>query len=73
MFLWPVLVPPKLKVKTLPGPEVIKHFSCSTQLKMKVILLINAKIVGILTFISRSMTSFGDLNLKIPLTLAVLI
>ena len=38
-----------------PGPEIIKLFSCSTQLSMKVILLINVKmptIVGILTFIS---------------------
>ena len=37
------------------GPEVIKLFSCSTQLSMKFILLINVKmptIVGILTFIS---------------------
>ena len=36
--------------------EVIKHFSCSIQLSMKFILLINVKmptIVGILTFISR--------------------
>ena len=39
-----------------PGPEVIKFFSCSTQLRIKFILLINVKmptIVGILTFISR--------------------
>ena len=37
------------------GPEVIKLFSCSTQLRTKFILLINVKmstIVGILTFIS---------------------
>ena len=36
-------------------PEVIKLFSCSTQLSMKLFLLINVKmpaIVGILTFIS---------------------
>ena len=35
-----------------PGPEVIKLFSCSTQLSTKFILLINVKmqtIVGILT------------------------
>ena len=39
-----------------PGPEVIKLFSCSTQLRLKFILLINVKmptIVGILTFMSR--------------------
>ena len=38
-----------------PGPEVIKLFSCSTQLSKKFIQLINVKmpiIVGILTFIS---------------------
>ena len=38
------------------GPEVIKLFSCSTQLRLKFILLINVKmptIVGILTFMSR--------------------
>ena len=37
-----------------PGPEVIKLFSCSTQLSMKFSPLINVKmptIVGILTFI----------------------
>ena len=38
-----------------PGPEVIKLFSCSTQLSMKFFLLINVempKIVGISTFMS---------------------
>ena len=38
------------------GFEVIKLFSCSTQLSMKFFLLINVKmptIVGILTFMSR--------------------
>ena len=38
------------------GPEVIKFFSCSTQLSMKFSLLINMKmptIVGIFIFISR--------------------
>ena len=37
-------------------PEVIKLFSCSTQMRSKFILLINVKmptVVGILTFISR--------------------
>ena len=41
-------------VKT--GPEVVNLFSCSTQLSMKIFLLINVKmptIIGILTFISR--------------------
>ena len=38
------------------GPEVIKLFSCSAQLRLKFILLINVKmptIVGILTFMRR--------------------
>ena len=37
----------------LPGPEVMKLFSCSTQLSLKFILIINVKMpttVGILTF-----------------------
>ena len=39
-----------------PGPEVIKLFSCSTQLSIKIFMLISVKmptIVGILTFMSR--------------------
>ena len=45
-----------IHVYIAPGPEVIKLFSCSAQLRLKFILLINVKmptIVGILTFISR--------------------
>ena len=44
------------------GPEVIKHFSCSTQLSMNFFLLINIKmptIVGILTFMSRKNSILG--------------
>ena len=44
-----------------PGPEVIKHFSRSTQVSITFIMLINVKmptIVGILTFMSmRNKTS----------------
>ena len=46
----------KLSLKGQTGLEVIKLFSCSTQLNMKFFLLINVKmltIVGILTFINR--------------------
>ena len=54
---------------------VVKPFSCSTQLSMKFILLINVKmptIIGILTFISWiNMTGFCDLNLIFPFILAV--
>ena len=42
--------------KASPGTEIIQLFSCSAQLSLKFILLINVKmptIVGILTFISR--------------------
>ena len=42
------------------GPEVVRLFSCSTQVSMKFILLINVKmptVVGILTFISRINTT----------------
>ena len=43
-------------------PEVIKHFSCSTQLSMKLFLLTNIKmptIVGILKFISGKNSILG--------------
>ena len=45
-----------------PGPEVIKLFSCSTQLSMKFFPLINVKmptIVGILTFMSGKNSILG--------------
>ena len=50
------------------GPEVIKLFSCSTQLRMKIFLLINVKmptIVGILTFMSGKNSSLGLSELNI--------
>ena len=49
------------------GPEVIKLFSCSTQLSIKFILLINVKmptIVGILTFISMINTTSEGLKAR---------
>ena len=45
-----------------PGPDVIKLFSCSTQLSMKFFLLINVKmpaVVGILTFMSGKNSILG--------------
>ena len=45
-----------------PGPEVIKLFSCSTQLSMNIFLLINVKmptIVGMLTFMSGNNSTLG--------------
>ena len=45
-----------------PGSEVIKHFSCSTQLSMNFFLLINVKMptsVGILTFMSMQNSILG--------------
>ena len=50
-----------------PGPEVIKLFSCSTQLSMKFILLINVEmptIVGILIFISMINTTSERLEAR---------
>ena len=51
----------------IPGPEIIKLFSCSTQLSTTFILLINVKmptIVGILTFISRINTASERLKAR---------
>ena len=48
--------------KILTGPQVIKRFSCSTQLSMKFVQLINVKmptIVGILTLRSRKYGNSG--------------
>ena len=53
---WLVILQPFNRISVMPGPEVIKPFSCSTQLSMKFFLLIIVKmptIVGILTFMSR--------------------
>ena len=50
-----------------PGPEVIKLFSCSTQLSMNFFLLINVKmptVVGILTFMSGKNNILGLSELK---------
>ena len=47
------------------GPKVIELFSCSTQLSMKFILLINKPtIVGILTFISMINTTSERLKAR---------
>ena len=46
----------------MPGPEVIKVLSCSTQQSMKFFPLINVKmptIVGIITFISGKNSILG--------------
>ena len=46
-------------------PVVIKPFSCSTELSMKFILLINVKmptVVGILTIISMTIEHLSDLK-----------
>ena len=57
----------KLHLHLQLGLEVIKLFSCSTQLSTKFILLINVKmptIVGILTFISRINTTSESLKAR---------
>ena len=64
----------KTSIGKTPGPEVIKLFSCSDQLRLKFILLINVKmptIVGILTFMSRINYLFLSLNLNFPLILTM--
>ena len=57
---WPLMIDPQEQVcynfLKISGPKVIKLFSCSAQVRLKFILLINVKmltIVGILTFMSR--------------------
>ena len=53
--------------QTRTGPEFIKLFSCSNQLSMKFILLINVKmptIVGILTIISMINTTSSRLKAR---------
>ena len=58
------------------GPEVIKLFSCSTQVSMKFFLLINVKmptIVAILTFISRKNSILGLPDPKIVAFLDIFI
>ena len=50
--------------------EVLKKITCSTQMSMKIILLINVKmptIVGILTFISRINTTSVSFKISKPL------
>ena len=60
-----------------PGTEVIKLLTCSTQLSMKFITLMNVKMpttVGILTFISKINKRYEsfclfDLSLYVPSTI----
>ena len=58
------------------GPKAIKLFSCTTQLSMKFILLINVNmstILGISHLLAGKITGFDDLNLKVPLIMAILV
>ena len=51
-----------MTIPRVPGLEVIKLFSCSTQLSMEFFLLINVKmptVVGILTFMSGKNSILG--------------
>ena len=78
---WDTFVTPSLWVivfqRTLwPGPEVIKLFSCSTQLSTELILLINIKmptIVGIFTFISIIITTSKRLKARNSLCVDILV
>ena len=61
------------ELNTESGPDIIKHFPCTTQLSTKFILLINAKmpiIVGILTLISMINTTSERLESKTLLHLS---
>ena len=58
-------------MESVPGPEVIKLFSCSAQLRLKFILFINVKmplIVGILTFTRRTNFQFLRFELEFSTT-----
>ena len=55
------------------GLEVIKLFSCSTQLGLKFIILINVKIVGILTFISMIIQHLRVLKQEVSLFFGILV
>ena len=64
-----------LAIREIPGPKVVELFSCSAQLRLKSILLINVKMptfVSILTFTSSIITGFGDLILKFQFIWAIL-
>ena len=53
--------------KSYPGPEVIKLLSCSTQLNIKFIMLINVKMptnIGILIFVSMINKTSESLNAR---------
>ena len=57
----------RLQYSRSPGPEVIKPFSCSSQMSIKFSMLINVKmptIVGIFTFISMINTTFVRLKVR---------
>ena len=53
--------------RSRPGCKVIKHYSCSTQMSMKFIMLINIKLpttVGILIFMSMINTASEHLKAR---------
>ena len=76
-FLYKVMLDvPTIKFLVMSGFEVIKLFSCSTQLYTKFILLINVKmptIVGILTFISMINTTSERLSPRFTLFVGILV
>ena len=56
LFNWSPGIEFEMVIENKHGPKVIKLLSCSAQLRVKFIMLLNVKmptIVGILTFISR--------------------
>ena len=58
------------------GPEVIKLFSCSTQLSTKIQLLIKTKIRQIMKFLALSLSDvvlIMHINVKMPTNVGILI
>ena len=59
-----------------PGPEVIKLFSCSTQLSMKILVLISMKTIKKFSFFLDSdnakMLFFPLINVKMPTIVGIL-
>ena len=56
-----------------PGPEVIKHFSCSTQLRMKFQLLIKTKMLTFLAFKLSDIVFIMLINVKMPTNIGILL
>ena len=59
-----ICIPANQELYNNTGLEVLKHFSCSTQLSMIFIMFINVKMLAFLTFISMIKTSVSSKTSK---------